>query len=355
MTAPRETRPVPLVRTLAGGFLMGLANLVPGVSGGTMILALGLYDRFIAAVADVTRARFSRDSLVFLALVVCAALAAILLLSGVAVTLVVERRWVMYSLFIGLALGGVPELYRTCKPLRAPAFVAFATGLGLMAFLAFGFEPQEIPQTTIVFGIVGALAASSMILPGISGSYVLLILGMYDLVIGSASLGAIREDARGSLAILVPVGVGAVLGIALLSNLLKFVLTRFSSASHALLLGLLCGSVLGLWPFQQGVHPELSKKPWRKACVMLLEGEDAAAVEAEHGIAFTPEEVSRIREQYAGATRGDLKRMSLELERFDPGAPQAGAALVLALAGFGAARLLGRRGGGSVDASGNSK
>ncbi|MDP6385419.1 MAG: DUF368 domain-containing protein, partial [Planctomycetota bacterium] len=73
--------PPPGFRSLAGGVLMGLANLVPGISGGTMILAIGLYDRFIGAVADVTRLRMRRDSLVFLGIVGLGLVAAVLTFS----------------------------------------------------------------------------------------------------------------------------------------------------------------------------------------------------------------------------------------------------------------------------------
>ncbi|MEM6757659.1 MAG: DUF368 domain-containing protein, partial [Planctomycetota bacterium] len=91
---------------------MGLANLVPGISGGTMLLAAGVYPRFISAIGEVTTLKFRRASLVVLAAVVGAALLAIVLLTGPVKTLVVEQRWAAYSLFIGLTLGGVPVVWR---------------------------------------------------------------------------------------------------------------------------------------------------------------------------------------------------------------------------------------------------
>ena len=93
------------VRSLFGGALMGLANLVPGISGGTMLLATGIYPRFIEALADVTRFRYRVQSLWVLGCVVGAAGLGILLLAGTLKGLVIDHRWVMYSLFIGLTLG----------------------------------------------------------------------------------------------------------------------------------------------------------------------------------------------------------------------------------------------------------
>lgn len=83
---------------------MGLANLVPGISGGTMLLAAGIYPKFINAIADITRFRFRLQSILVLGTVVAAAGLAILLFAGLLKDLVIDQRWIMYSLFIGLTL-----------------------------------------------------------------------------------------------------------------------------------------------------------------------------------------------------------------------------------------------------------
>ena len=98
-----------VTRSVFGGVLMGLANLVPGISCGTMLLAAGIYPRFIDAVANVTRFRIQFRSLLVLGCVVGAAGLGILLLAGTLKDLVVDHRWVMYSLFIGLTLGELPH------------------------------------------------------------------------------------------------------------------------------------------------------------------------------------------------------------------------------------------------------
>lgn len=327
---------------------MGLANLVPGVSGGTMILAMGLYDRFISALADVTRLRLRGDSILFLSLVAVGALGALVGLSGIAVGLVTDHRWVMYSLFIGMTLGGTPELWKACKPLGPAPLVAFASAFALMAALAWGLQGAQIPETTLTFVFMGVLGASSMILPGISGSYMLLIFGMYDVVIGSLSSSALRESPVESAKVLIPVGVGAALGIALLSNLLKHLLAKHSVLSHAVLFGLLVGSVLGLWPFQTPKNPELAQKPFRKGVAMLLAGEELAAVNEKYGLEIDMARATELRSTYAGLGAGDLKQRGDELVRFDPSGKEIGISLGLLLAGFGLTRLLGRRGGAAA-------
>ena len=181
---------------------MGLANLVPGISGGTMILALGLYDRFIGAIADVSRLRIRREHVLFIGALGIGLMAAVLVGSGLAVRLVAEHRWAMYALFIGMTLGGAPELIRECRPLRASVGLAFAAGCALMAWFAFRSGTTRLEPTIPTLLLVGAIAASSMILPGVSGSYILLILGMYDVVIGSLSLSELRANPADSLRIL---------------------------------------------------------------------------------------------------------------------------------------------------------
>ena len=333
--------PVGAGRIAFGGFLMGLANLVPGVSGGTMILAMGLYDRFIEAVAGVTRLRLTRPTLRFCVWLGAGLVLAVLSLSGPFVWLVREQRWVAYSLFVGMTLGGVPALLALAKPLRAAEGISFALGLALMLAVAFGLRDTALEPTFGVLVLVGSIASASMILPGISGSYILLILGLYDVVWSAVRPEALKSDWRGSLEILVPLGVGVVLGIGLLSNLLKALLARAPRPTHAALLGLLLGSIVGLWPFQEAEHPLLATKPGVEAVQLALAETSAEDIAAETGLQWSAEELLRARTDYAGATRGDLKKMGLRLEVFSPSAWQVLAALVLLVSGFCLTRKLG--------------
>jgi len=336
--------PASALRLVVGGFLMGFANLVPGVSGGTMILAIGLYDRFIASVADVTRLRLTRPLVVFLGLMGVGLVAAILGLSGPAVWLVTEHRWVAYSLFVGMTLGGVPLLLRVLRPFGATELVCAVLGVAAMAAFAFALGDTSLPHNALVFGLVGALAASSMILPGISGSYILLVFGMYDVIVGSVRPSVLLEDPGEALGIVVPTGIGVVLGIGLLSNVLKWTLRSFERPAHAVLLGLLVGSVFGLWPFQRAVHPRLVSRDGVEAVELLLGGADVEAVRAETGTVLLPAEAAELVRVHGGATRGELKRRGLELETYRPGLGEIGIALALFGVGFALTRSLAPRG-----------
>lgn len=292
--------PAAPTRVFAGGVFMGLANLVPGVSGGTMILALGLYDRFIGAVADIARLRLDARSLGFLVVLLTGAAVAVLGLATPAVWVVQEHRWLAYSLFIGMTLGGVPLLWGVVRPLDLRAAAGVLAGFGGMAVVAFGLQSTALSPTIPTLVLAGALAGSSMILPGISGSYILLILGLYDTIVGSVRPATLRAEPAASIVIIVAVGVGVVVGVGLLSNGLRWLLARHTRVSHAVLLGLLVGSVLGLWPFQRPAAP----------------GPVAGAAEI------------------------------VRLERYRPTAGQAGIALVALASGLALTVALGRLGNG---------
>ena len=332
---PAPARPI---RVFVGGFLMGFANLVPGLSGGTMILVAGLYDAFVGAVADLTRLRWSRSLFMFLAVLAAGLAIAVLGLSGPAVWSVTHHRWVMYSLFIGMTLSAVPDLIRLCGGIGAGELVAAALGLALM--VALRYTGGAWPQNGATLFAIGVLGASSMILPGISGSYILLIFGFYDVVIGSLRPEALLDDTREALWVVVPFAAGVGVGIAALSNVLKYLLTRFAGPSHAALLGLVLGSVLGLWPFEEPRHPELADRASRKAIEALAAGEEVDL----DAVGWSPADRDAYAARFGGGSPGDLKARALEADRFDPTGLQIALALSILLAGYGATRAFARLG-----------
>jgi len=256
-----------IIRSLFGGALMGLANLVPGISGGTMLLAAGIYPRFIDALAAVTRFQFRFRSLLVLGCVGAAAALGILLLAGTLKGLVIDHRWVMYSLFIGLTLGGVPVVWRMARPgsaaVVAGGLLAFALMVALV-LLRGGDNTGSSESNVVMLFTAGLAGASAMILPGVSGGYLLLLLGQYVPIL--SAIDACKEALRAgdvaaaldpALTVMVPVGIGVVSGVVLVGNLLQWLLHHYRGATLGALLGLLLGSVVGLWPFQQGVQPQL--------------------------------------------------------------------------------------------------
>ena len=260
-----------LVQAMVGGALMGLANLVPGVSGGTMLLVTGIYTDFIEAIADLSTFRWRMSSLVLLGAVVVAAALAIILLAGPTKTLIIEQRWVMYSLFIGLTLGSVPLIWRLAQPVSPGFFVSTGVAFLLMALLAFGNASQagQDDSSLAWLFVAGLAGASAMILPGISGGYLLLLLGQYVPILSGIDklkmglLGTSEQPGlywplvQEALFVVVPVGIGVVAGVVGVSNLVRWLLKSYRIATLGALMGLVLGAIIGLWPFQAGVAPQV--------------------------------------------------------------------------------------------------
>jgi len=303
---------------------MGLANLVPGISGGTMLLAAGVYTRFIRAVADVTTLRFRPSALVVLACVGGAAVLSILFNADLVKDLVIERRWIMYSLFIGLTLGGVPLLLRMLRPIRAAAWFGSAAGFAVMVVLFLvppgGAGDGEGGHAYGLLFLSGLAGAAAMVLPGISGGYLLILLGQYVTILGAVGMleawvagagpeGRSLDALAGIMHVVVPVGLGVVAGVVGVSNLVRVLLGRFEQATLGVLLGLVLGSVLGLWPFQQGVPP--------------------VPGEVVKGVVVTEEAIEEIDPE------------DWRTERFTPTTGQIAGSLALAAAGFAFTQTVG--------------
>ena len=315
-----------VTRGSIGGCLMGLANLVPGISGGTMLLAAGVYPGFISAIAEVTTFRFRIRSLILLASVVGSAAIAILFLAGSVKDLVTGYRWLMYSLFIGLTLGGVPLVYRMAKPISPSVLLGTAGGFAVMLVMAAtrGAGDGGAGANTLLLFASGLAASAAMILPGVSGGYLLLLLGQYEAILGTIDQlkRGLLGDGAGSgsdfalildaLTVVIPLGIGIVTGVVAVSNLLRWLLERFEKATLGVLLGLLFGAVVGLWPFQAPSPP--------------------VPGEIIKGRVVTEENAA------------DFERDDWHLVSFEPSEREMAAAAGLIAAGFGATLLIGRLG-----------
>lgn len=266
MSEPTETAgKIPYLRLSITGVFMGLANLVPGVSGGTMVVALGLYQEFIDAMARVTRLRIGFRPLVVLAILFGLAGVTVLGLATVIEMAMLAYLPPMLALFIGMTLGGGPTLWRDLDKKTNTKWGFIAVGFLLMAAIALLLRPGQVEGNWLLFFVGGIVGSSAMVLPGISGSYLLLIMGLYLPIISGISefrhgLSTRDMDLLVNLAfsLVLPVGLGLVVGLVVLSNLLKFLLDRHHQATTGVLLGLLVGSVLGLYPFRA---PDFDKLP----------------------------------------------------------------------------------------------
>jgi len=316
-----------VLRAVLGGLLMGMANLVPGISGGTMLLAAGVYPQFIEGIAEVTRFQFRRDTVVVLIAICGAGALAIATLAGLIKGLVVDYRWAMYSLFIGLTLGGVPVVWQLLRRLTTAATIGCVLGIAVMAAMAFlqpgaaATGPGERAYPTLFFA--GLAGASAMILPGVSGGYLLLVLGQYIAIlsaIDSAKTGLLAAGGPDwatvfeAMHVFIPVGLGVVLGVVGVSNAIRHLLERYEKATLGFLLGLLLGAVIGLWPFQQGRPPQPG--------------------EVIKGRVMTAESITGVRPE------------DYPLETFQPTGGQIAGAAALIAAGFAVTQLVAWAGGG---------
>lgn len=238
------------------GVLMGAADIVPGVSGGTMAFITGIYDRLLASIRAFDlpflgllcrgrlRAAWEHVDGAFLLALLLGIGTSIASLARLIAWLLAEYPVPLWAFFFGLILASALVLLRQVgqwNPVRAGCLL-----LGLLVAAAIALSPVVAltPGLPGVF-IAGFIAICAMILPGISGSFILILLGMYGPVL--AAVNSFQWD------VLLVFAVGAAAGLMCFSRLLHWLLHRFHSATMALLTGFLCGSLLVVWPWKRAL------------------------------------------------------------------------------------------------------
>ncbi len=247
------------------GFLMGAADIVPGVSGGTIALVLGIYERLVHAISTAasslgalargdlreTGRRLAAVPWVWVVALLAGIGTAVVLLSGPLEQLLAEQPQAMAGLFFGLIAGAVVVSWRLLRrPTARLAGVAAVAGLAFFLFLGLqdathAAGTEAVTRPWWAFFLAGAVAICAMILPGISGSFILVLLGMYTEV-----LGAVNERQIGVLLIFL---VGCGLGLAAFSSVLTWLLDHHHDLVLAALIGLMLGSLRILWPWPHGL------------------------------------------------------------------------------------------------------
>ncbi|MEL6893397.1 MAG: DUF368 domain-containing protein [Actinomycetota bacterium] len=277
--ASAPMRPVDYGTQLARGFAMGAADIVPGVSGGTVALVTGIYDRLIGNVRQGARAlkqlvtgdvsgfgaTLRRIEWVWLVTLLAGIVVAVGLLSSVLERLLDDEAIAMSGLFLGLVVGTIWIAWQMLDrsdlaSVRIDVGIMLAIGVAMFLLLglrsdtevAEGVE-EVVTQPFWVFFLAGAIAICAMILPGISGSFILVMLGMYTEV-----LGAVNDR---DIAVLLAFVAGCVVGLALFSTLLNHLLERHHSHVIAAMIGLMLGSTRVLWPWPNGVHTTTLSTP----------------------------------------------------------------------------------------------
>jgi putative membrane protein len=265
-------REIPL--SIVRGFLMGAADIVPGVSGGTVALVLGIYERLVASIRAGSSALGALIRLDFAgfkswmgriewALILPLGggiLVAVFSLASILERLLANHSEVMAALFLGLVLGSAVIAWKLLT-VRDAFRLAVMFGVGVVVFLLLGLTESttadgaaQISDPAIwSFFVAGAVAICAMILPGISGSFILVTIGMYGAV-----LAAVNNRDAASLTVFV---LGTIVGLALFSQILHRALRDHYNAVMAALIGLMLGSLRVLWPWPLGVESTAIEAP----------------------------------------------------------------------------------------------
>ena len=264
------------------GAVIGVSNIIPGVSGGTMAVSMGIYDRVIYAVNNLFKQfkKNFKDLLpiiigVLIGLFAFAALIGTLL--GTKSNEIPLTRLPTNFAFIGLILGGLPAIYKrvNMKSAKLPGVILFLVFLALVVVLPL-LNPPEARTVDHSIGTIllmiplGAIASSTMVIPGISGSMILMLLGYYNPVINA--MNDLRGGDWSSLAILAPYVIGLLVGIVFIAKLMNFLLKKHAALTFSAIFGLVIGSPVALLMQNRECFQIATTGNWIASVVCLIIG-----------------------------------------------------------------------------------
>jgi len=236
------------------GFLMGTADAVPGVSGGTVALLVGIYEELIQSIRAVADLRHLQrvfrlqikpllDELPwkFLLALVLGIFAGAVTLAHLLENLLETQPLFVWAFFFGLVAASAVVVARRVRVWGAGSMFLLVLG-AVLTYVVVGLVPMDTPDTLLAFFLSGMIAICAMILPGISGAFILVLLGKYQDVLAAVTGLDIPR--------LVIFLLGAVVGISLFSRVLGWLFRRFHDATIALMIGLMLGSLRKLWPWK---------------------------------------------------------------------------------------------------------
>ncbi len=270
--------------TIVGrGILMGAADVVPGVSGGTVALIVGVYTRLVTALACFDRqlighlkarqlgAAARHLDLRFLVALGVGILTGIVALARVINYLLIHHHQLTFAAFYGLILASGILVARRVERWTLGRLLLLLIAVAAAFWFTGAFSPDKgtggAPVSSGYLFLCGCIGICAMILPGISGSFILLVLGAYGTVIGIVSAITKGELTVENLVALGCFGAGCVVGLLSFSKLLRWLLANFQAATLAVLCGVMLGAVRGVWPFREVSvnakgHPEFAPNQW---------------------------------------------------------------------------------------------
>ncbi len=241
---------------LLSGFLMGTADIIPGVSGGTMAFILGIYDELIEAIQAALpflrnllrlrwREAFGQFPWRFLLVLVSGIALAILSLARLMHWALDEHPDYIYAFFFGLILASILAVRRRVRR-WSPGTLLTAALAAIGAYLLVGLTPAQTPEALWFIFLCGALAICAMILPGVSGAFILVLLGKYQYI-----LNALLTFDLSTILVFI---VGAAFGLLAFSGVLRWLLRHRHDLTVAALLGFMAGALREIWPWKDYIH-----------------------------------------------------------------------------------------------------
>ena len=241
------------------GFIMGIANIIPGVSGGTLALTLGIYEDFIGAISHFFRN--IKKHVKFLLPIFIGILLSVITMSNVISTCFDQYPIPTTLFFMGLVIGGIPMLLKRVKNTKekkqVSSYVIALITFSIVMIMAFSeqifgsglgnvsFSNMAVFDYVILF-FVGLIAAATMIIPGVSGSLVLMLLGYYLPIIGVLKELTKFENLGPNLLVAFVFGVGVLVGIVAISKVIEFLLEKFEAKTFFGVIGFILASVIAI-------------------------------------------------------------------------------------------------------------
>ena len=246
------------------GIMIGIANIIPGVSGGTMAVSLGIYDRLIGSISGLFRE--FKKSILFLIPIIIGAGIGIVGFTYAIEYLLDRHTFVTCMAFVGLILGGLPAIFSSMRAKVSSGGVGvFGILAFVIAFVISGGMPllkeskdaltviAVTPGNMVILFILGIVASATMVIPGVSGSMMLMIFGYYYAIINTIKtfLDNLRAfDLAGmkdGILLLAPFGIGVVLGIFLIAKLITFLFEKYGVQTFCAILGLVISSPIAIF------------------------------------------------------------------------------------------------------------
>lgn len=258
MASPGPRTPREAALLWLKGLCMGGADIIPGVSGGTIAFITGIYAQLVDAIRsfdvlfvrrllrlDLTGA-LAEVHLRFLACLLFGILTAVVTMAGVMNYMLNNRPVEIWSLFFGLVTASIFVVGREIKPLNA-VNLGFVLLGAAGSYLLVGMIPVSTPETSAFIFLCGAIAICAMILPGISGAFLLLMLGKYEYVTRTLKNPFLWDN----FVVISTFAAGAVVGIVFFSRVLHFLLARWHAATVSVLTGFMIGALRKVWPWKE--------------------------------------------------------------------------------------------------------